>query len=180
MINTLIMHDAKCSNAICDSICAYLDLFIDLLIVLFILEECLMKLKSKLLTAGLIATAVVPLAACGNGGSNQGGESTGEKTFVYGTTGYGKDMLNVGTNPHDGYTGWSTLRYGIGETLFKYDDSMQIQPWLAKSYEFVDDTHVKIELRDDVIFQAVERWMLQQLRNVLMTSSRFMIELLLT
>ena len=26
-----------------------------------------MKLKSKLLTAGLIATAVVPLAACGNG-----------------------------------------------------------------------------------------------------------------
>ena len=141
-------------DAICDSICAYLDLFIDLLIVLFILEECLMKLKSKLLTAGLIATAVVPLAACGNGGSNQGGESTGEKTFVYGTTGYGKDMLDVGTNPHDGYTGWSTLRYGVGETLFKYDDSMQIQPWLAKSYEFIDNNHVKIQLRDDVTFSS--------------------------
>ena len=105
-----------------------------------------MKLKSKLLTAGLIATAVVPLAACGNGGSNQGGESTGEKTFVYGTTGYGKDMLNVGTNPHDGYTGWSTLRYGIGETLFKYDDSMQVQPWLAKSYEFIAVSYTHLTL----------------------------------
>lgn len=111
-----------------------------------------MKLKSKMLTVGLIASAVVPLAACGNGSGQ--GNSTAEKTFVYGTTGYGKDMLNVGTNPHDSYTGWSTLRYGIGETLFKYDDSMQIQPWLAKSYEFIDNTHVKIQLRDDVTFSS--------------------------
>ena len=63
-------------------------------------------------------------------------------------------MLDVGTNPHDGYTGWSTLRYGVGETLFKYDDSMQIQPWLAKSYEFIDNNHVKIQLRDCLLYTS--------------------------
>lgn len=48
--------------------------------------------------------------------------------FVYGTTAYGPSMLNVGTNPHDGYVGWSTIRYGVGETLFKFNDHMEPKP----------------------------------------------------
>ena len=47
-----------------------------------------------------------------------------EKTFVYGTTGYGESMGDAGLNPHDNYSGWSALRYGVGETLFKYNDNM--------------------------------------------------------
>ena len=42
----------------------------------------------------------------------------GEKTFVYGTTGYSEEMGDAGLNPHDNYSGWSALRYGVGETLF--------------------------------------------------------------
>lgn len=77
-----------------------------------------------------------------------------EKTFVYGTTGYSEEMGDAGLNPHDNYSGWSALRYGVGETLFKYNDNMEVEPWLAIDYEFVDDTTVKITLRDGVKFSS--------------------------
>lgn len=75
-----------------------------------------------------------------------------EKTFVYGTTSYGESMGTAGLNPHENYSGWSTLRYGVGETLFRYSDSMELEPWLASSYEFLDETTLQITLRDDVVF----------------------------
>ena len=37
----------------------------------------------------------------------------GEKTFVYGTTGYSEEMGDAGLNPHDNYSGWSALRSGV-------------------------------------------------------------------
>ena len=77
-----------------------------------------------------------------------------EKTFVYGPTGYSEEMGDAGLNPHDNYSGWSALRYGVGETLFKYNDNMEVEPWLATDYEFVDDTTVKITLRDGVKFSS--------------------------
>lgn len=77
-----------------------------------------------------------------------------EKTFVYGITGYSEEMGDAGLNPHDNYSGWSALRYGVGETLFKYNDNMEVEPWLATDYEFVDDTTVKITLRDGVKFSS--------------------------
>jgi len=132
-------------------------------------------MKKKFLTLGLVAGFAIPLAACGastGGNTNEttaetttasanaetttasSGSSTGTKSFTYGTTGYGIDMSTVGTNPHDGYTGWATIRYGVGETLFKYNKNMEPEPWLATGYEFVDDTHIKITLRDDVTFSS--------------------------
>lgn len=84
-----------------------------------------------------------------------GGEkssSTDEKTFTYGTVAYGVAMENVGTNPHESYSGWSTLRYGIGETLFKFNEHMELEPWLAESFEQVDDFTVKIKINDAAKF----------------------------
>lgn len=78
----------------------------------------------------------------------------GGKTFVYGTTGYSEEMGDAGLNPHDNYSGWSCVRYGVGETLFKYNDNMEVEPWLATDYEFVDDNTVKITLRDGVQFSS--------------------------
>lgn len=80
--------------------------------------------------------------------------SAEEKTFVYGTTGYSEEMGDAGLNPHDNYSGWSALRYGVGETLFKYNDNMEVEPWLATEYEFVDENTVKITLREDVEFSS--------------------------
>jgi peptide/nickel transport system substrate-binding protein len=75
-----------------------------------------------------------------------------EKVFNYGTMAYGVAMGNAGLNPHDGYSGWSTVRYGVGETLFRFNESMKLEPWLATDYKQIDDYTVKINLRNDVTF----------------------------
>lgn len=109
-----------------------------------------MKVKSKIL-AVLLATTLVGGMLTGCAGSTST-KSAEEKVFNYGTMAYGAAMGNVGLNPHDGYSGWSTLRYGVGETLFKFNEKMELEPWLAKDYEQIDDYTVKINLRDDVTF----------------------------
>lgn len=48
---------------------------------------------------------------------------------------------------------WYTSRWGITETLFKLDDDLVPQPFLAESCEMTDDTTWVIKLRDDVTFQ---------------------------
>ncbi len=97
--------------------------------------------------AGLLAFAFC-LGGC------SGKSDDGAKTFVYGTTGYGVQMDDAGLNPHSNYSGWSAVRYGVGETLFKFSDDMTPEPWLATSYEFLDETHCKITLRNDVDFTS--------------------------
>lgn len=77
-----------------------------------------------------------------------------ENVFVYGTTGYGVEMGDEGLNPHVNYSGWSAVRYGVGETLFKYNENMEIEPWLAYGYEFTDDRTLKVTLRDGIAFST--------------------------
>ena len=104
-------------------------------------------MKKKLIAAILTGAMLVA-------GMSTGVWAESEKSFVYGTTGYSEEMGDAGLNPHDNYSGWSALRYGVGETLFKYNDNMEVEPWLATDYEFVDDTTVKITLRDGVKFSS--------------------------
>ena len=100
------------------------------------------KFLAAILSAGLLLTG------CGGGEKT----SSDEKTFTYGTVAYGVAMENTGTNPHESYSGWSTLRYGIGETLFKFNERMELEPWLAESFEQVDDFTVKIKINDAAKF----------------------------
>ena len=119
-------------------------------------------MKKKKLITGLLTLAVFAMTACGSSDNTSGSAASGsaqtdsgaagEKTFVYGTTAYGEAMGTAGLNPHSDYSGWSTVRYGVGETLFKFNDSMEAEPWLAEGYEFIDDNTVQIKLRDDVNF----------------------------
>ena len=74
------------------------------------------------------------------------------KTLIYGTMDYGVSMENTGTNPHKSYYGWTAIRYGIGETLFKFNDKMELEPWIAKDFEYLDDYTVKIKIRENVCF----------------------------
>ena len=104
----------------------------------------------KILNLGICLMMMVALlSGCG---SEQA--SNGEKVFNYGTTAYGVDMHNTGLNPHDDYSGWSAVRYGVGETLFKFNKNMEIEPWLAKSYERLDDYTIKITLKDNITFSS--------------------------
>jgi len=100
-----------------------------------------------LLLTGVLVTGM--LTGCGTTGSTQNAE---EKVFNYGTMAYSAGNSNVGLNPHESYSGWSTIRYGVGETLFKFSETMELEPWLATDFEQVDDVTVKINLRDDVTF----------------------------
>ena len=95
-----------------------------------------------------ICAAGLFLSGCGSQQSN----SDEKKTFTYGTVAYGVAMENAGTNPHESYSGWSTIRYGIGETLFKFNEHMQLEPWIAESFEQVDDFTVKIKINDAAKF----------------------------
>lgn len=102
--------------------------------------------KKKKLAAILAALAFCASAAgCAE-------KASSEKTFTYGTVAYGVAMENTGTNPHDSYAGWSTVRYGIGETLFRFNERMELEPWLAERYEQADDYTVKIYLRPEAAF----------------------------
>ena len=102
--------------------------------------------KKKKLAAVLAALAFCAgMAGCGD-------EASSEKTFTYGTMAYGVAMENAGTNPHDSYTGWSTVRYGVGETLFRFNERMELEPWLAERYEQADDNTVKIYLKPQAAF----------------------------
>ena len=106
-----------------------------------------MNKKVRILLTLALSTSILA-AGCGSTRDQAGSE----KTFTYGTMAYGPAMENVGTNPHDTYVGWSTLRYGIGETLFRFTENMQLEPWLARDYEQLDDYTVKIRLKDNITF----------------------------
>ena len=120
------------------------------------------KWGSVLLTGAL---ALALFAGCGSGSDDSSAawdtsaaadsqESTAaaETTFVFGDTTFNSENEEYDVNPHNAYSGWACIRYGIGETLFKYSDDMEIEPWLATGYTLVDDYTWEIYLREDVTF----------------------------
>lgn len=107
------------------------------------------------------------LAGCSGGGSSDesaaeaggGGKTEAEsggngakKVFIFGDTTFNAENEEPNVNPHYVYAGWACMRYGVGETLFRINDSMELAPWLAESYELVDDLTWKITMKDNVCF----------------------------
>ena len=66
------------------------------------------------------------------------------------TMGYTQFPANI--DPVKEYNGWFTVRYGVGETLFKMDDHLQIQPWLATKGEQLSPLEWEITIRQGVHF----------------------------
>lgn len=99
------------------------------------------KIMAAVLSAGIL------FSGCGGNGA------VGDKTtFTYGTVAYGVAMENVGTNPHESYSGWSCIRYGIGETLFRFNEKMELESWVAESFKQMDDFTLQIKIKDNVVF----------------------------
>ena len=125
-------------------------------------------------TAALLGAAMLlaAISGCGNGagssaagsggssaaesgagsvaGETAGGETDGKKIFTAGaTTGFfGAESLDVAYN----WDGWIMSIYGISENLFRLDENYVPQPWLAESYENVDDLTWKFQIREGVTF----------------------------
>lgn len=120
------------------------------------------KIWKNVITAAVVfALGAGILAGCGisaaDDSANTGGSSQttdGEKVFYYGDTTFNAENDESDVNPHNGYSGWACIRYGIGETLFKYSDAMELEPWLATGYENVDENTWVITLQDGVTFTS--------------------------
>ena len=110
-------------------------------------------MKKKLISLVLIALLVLGLAACGNsGGGSEGGEggsgaADGGAKILKAATSFAYASLD----PHKDSNGWYTSIYGMTETLFKMNENMGIDPWLAESAE-ADSTVWTIKLKDNAAF----------------------------
>ena len=69
------------------------------------------------------------LAGCGNSGTTA--QSGGKKTFVFGDTTFNAENEEPTINPHEAYSGWACIRYGVGETLMKIADDGTVAKQLA-------------------------------------------------
>lgn len=116
------------------------------------------KLQQIAVTVAATMLAIGTLTGCGTKTSEWARdgktENAAEKVFYYGDTTFNAENDEADVNPHNGYSGWACIRYGIGETLFRYSDEMELEPWLATSYENIDETTWKITLRDGVQFTS--------------------------
>lgn len=124
------------------------------------------------ITAGL-------LCGCGSQESTQDSSETegqtasgddssgGEKVFYYGDTTFNAENDESDVNPHNGYSGWACIRYAIGETLFKYSNTMELEPWLATEYQLIDDNTWEITLRDGVNFTSGRKMDAQAVKECL-------------
>ncbi|MDD3219064.1 MAG: ABC transporter substrate-binding protein [Lachnospiraceae bacterium] len=113
--------------------------------------------KTGLLLLALVMTSGL-LMGCGSSSekstATDSSAANGEKVFYYGDTTFNAENEEADVNPHNTYAGWACIRYGIGETLFKYSDTMELEPWLATEYENADANTWVVTLRDGVTFTS--------------------------
>ncbi len=118
------------------------------------------KNKARIAIFMILCLLALSLAGCGGQGGQEGtdvqgeGEQASVKRFVFGDTTFNAENGEADINPHRDSGGWACIRYGVGETLFQFSDSMEIEPWLAESYENTDELTWVITLRDDVYFTS--------------------------
>ena len=106
-------------------------------------------MKKKWIIAGLAAAAVCSLFISGCGGEKKG---EGDKIVrVAGTVSVSTTM-----DPAKDWEGWYIVRYGVGETLFRISGNLKVEPWLAESFEKLDDLTWKITLKKNVTFSNGE------------------------
>ena len=116
------------------------------------------KNTKKIIALGMAAAmALGTLAGCGGSktpenATNVSSESSsgGEKVLKFGCQMFADGSIDVA---RDVNSAWNAMRYGITESLFKFDDSMNVVPWLADSYEVSDDHKTwTIKLKEGIKF----------------------------
>ena len=106
------------------------------------------------LAAVALAAAGLVLLVGGPAPQNASAAPVGGKTFVLGDTTFSPEHEESSINPHEGYSGWACIRYGVGETLLRYSDEMALAPWLAESWQRLDDCTWQFVLREGVTFSS--------------------------
>jgi peptide/nickel transport system substrate-binding protein len=115
------------------------------------------KSFKKLLALGLsVALGIGMLTGCG--GSSGGSESStgsagasGEKVLKFGCQMYGDGLIDPAEETN---TAWNCMRFGIGEALYKFNDEMETEPWLAaEAAEHSEDYKTwTVKIKDGIKF----------------------------
>ncbi len=61
-------------------------------------------------------------------------------------------MVGASLDAAQSYQGWTVVRAGIGETLIKLNDNVELEPCIADSWEWVDEYTLKLHVREGVTF----------------------------
>ena len=104
----------------------------------------------KVLTLALTLCLILSLFA----GMSGTAFADGKKTMTIGDTTFNAENWEETIDPHRTYNGWPCIRYGVGETLVHYTDTMELEPWLALSWENDGNLTWTITLRDGVKFSS--------------------------
>ncbi|MCK8825590.1 ABC transporter substrate-binding protein [Fuchsiella alkaliacetigena] len=88
-----------------------------------------------------------------------------------------RDDLNVGMvfepgnlDPAQSWNGWFVVQSGMGQTLFRLDDNMEVETWLAKDYRQIDELNWEIELPTGVDFHDGQPMDAEAVKNSLKRS----------
>lgn len=85
------------------------------------------------MTLGLMLALSASLAGCG-GGNDSAAEKKDAEGMTVGVTSFADTL-----EPTDQYFGWVVSRYGVGETLVKFDEAGEVAPSLAEEWNVSDD-----------------------------------------
>ena len=117
-------------------------------------------MKKKLAIVLAMIMIMVCFTACGgNGGSGAPAGSASAEAETAATEGkvlkagatsgfFGAESLDVA----NGWDGWIMSIYGISENLFRLDSDYVPQPYLAESYEQIDDNTWEFVIKDGIKF----------------------------
>lgn len=61
-------------------------------------------------------------------------------------------MFSFGSETLDPHLDWVPVRAGITETLVKINEDLELEPWLAESWEQVDDNTWEFKIKEDITF----------------------------
>ena len=112
-----------------------------------------MKKKIAAMIMALTMTAGM-LSGCGTGGEETSAGSAGTSADGGSHLNFGCYVYSTSFDPAAYQNAsWQGMRWGITETLYKFNDDATLSPWLADSYEVSDDHKTwTFHIRDGVTF----------------------------
>ena len=112
-----------------------------------------MKKKIAAMIMALTMTAGM-LSGCGTGGEEKSAGSAGTSADGGSHLNFGCYVYSTSFDPAAYQNAsWQGMRWGITETLYKFNDDATLSPWLADSYEVSDDHKTwTFHIRDGVTF----------------------------
>ncbi len=101
-------------------------------------------------TAAAAAETTAAAATETTAASSDSSAAAGSKILTFGCQMYSDGLINPASQTN---CAWNCMRFGVSEALFKFNDNMEIEPWLAESWEHSDDMKTwTIVIRDGIQF----------------------------